>query len=262
MDKRISCLVISFNEESNIIRLLESLKRFSDVLVIDSGSSDKTIEIVSSYQNSRIHYRRFDTFANQCNFGLQLLRTEWVLSLDADYILTKELEDEISFMLLDNPSQTSLPYDAYYIPFRYCINGKAIRSGLLPPRVCLYRRKLARYIDIGHAHKVCIEGKVGRVKSSLLHDDRKSSWIWLKNQKRYQSIEASMLMNTPTSLLPAQDKLRKHTCFAPFIVFFICLVMRGGILDGKEGLIYAFQRLVAESLLFLELHIENGQVQE
>jgi hypothetical protein len=69
-------------------------------------------------------------------------------------------------------------------------------------------------------------------------------------------------MNTPTSLLPAQDKLRKHTCFAPFFVFFICLFMRGGILDGKEGLIYAFQRLVAESLLFLELHIENGQVQE
>jgi hypothetical protein len=71
-----------------------------------------------------------------------------------------------------------------------------------------------------------------------------------------------MLINTPTSRLPAQDKLRKHTCFAPFIVFIICMVFRGGVLDGKEGLIYAFQRLIAESLLFLELHIESGQVQE
>jgi glycosyltransferase involved in cell wall biosynthesis len=262
MDKKISCLVISFNEESNIFRLLESLKQFSDVLVVDSGSSDKTIEIVSAYQNTRLVYREFDTFANQCNFGLQLLKTDWVLSLDADYIVTKELEAEISDMFLKSHSGTSLLYDAYYIPFRYCINGKAIRSGLLPPRVCLYRRNHARYIDVGHAHRVYIEGQVGKVKSSLLHDDRKSSWIWLKNQKRYQSIEARMLINTPTSRLPAQDKLRKHTWFAPFIVFIICMVFRGGILDGKEGLIYAFQRLIAESLLFLELHIESGQVQE
>jgi len=261
MDKQISCLVISFNEESNIFRLLESLKAFTDVLIIDSGSSDKTVEIISRYKNARLVYREFDTFANQCNFGLDLLEREWVLSLDADYIVSKELENEISFMLVEHSSRGAL-LDAYYIPFRYCINGKPIRSGLLPPRICLYRRKLAKYVDVGHAHKVCIQGTVGRVKSCLYHDDRKSSWIWLKNQKRYQSIEASMLMNTPTSRLPAQDKLRKHTFLAPFIVFFICMILRGGILDGKEGLIYAFQRLVAESLLFLELHIENGHLQE
>jgi glycosyltransferase involved in cell wall biosynthesis len=260
-DNVISCLIISYNEESNIDRVLDSVKWCSDVLIIDSGSQDRTVEIIKSYSNTRLLERKFDTFANQCNYGLANINSEWVLSLDADYIVPSPLKNEILTLVYDKPGYTTQLNQGFFIPLTYCINGKAIRSGLLPPRISLYRRRYARYIDIGHAHKVIIEGRVGRTNSSLLHDDRKSLWIWLSNQKRYQSIEAEMLRNTQSSLLPLQDRLRKHTWLAPFIVFFICILSRRGILDGKEGFVYAFQRLIAESLLYVELHIESNGIE-
>ena len=256
MNKSISCMIITHNEEANINRSLESVSTFSDILVIDSGSSDRTIDIIRKYKNARLIYREFDTFANQCNFGLDHIDSEWVLSIDADYIITKELREEINNLISDENS-SFCNFNGYYIPFKYCINGKGIRSGLLPPRACLYRRVFARYEDIGHAHRVSIRGNVGTLQSKILHDDRKSSWVWLRNQKKYQSIEARMLRQTPSSKLPIQDRIRKHTFLAPFIVFVICLILRRGFLDGKEGLIYAFQRLIAESLLYMELHDGN-----
>lgn len=261
MNGSLSCLIITHNEEANIRRSLDSLTSFLDILVIDSGSTDKTIEIVNGYKNTRIMYRLFDTFANQCNYGLDHIKSEWVLSLDADYIITKKLEKEIKELLSARPL-SDIKHNGYYIPFKYCINGKVIQSGLLPPRACLYRRNVARYEDIGHAHRIAISGRIGNLKSYILHDDRKNSLIWLKNQKRYQTIEARMLLQTSSSQLPIQDKIRKHTFIAPFMVFFICLFVRGGIFDGKEGLVYAFQRLVAESLLFMELHDGIHQAEE
>lgn len=261
MNSKISCLIISYNEENNIRRSLNSINWCRDVLIIDSGSQDKTVEIISSYDNTRVLTREFDTFANQCNYGLQHLNSEWVLSLDADYIVTKALEDEIKSVVYQKRDKLTC-YHGYYIPFKYCINGKRIRSGLLPPRVSLYRREFAEYVDVGHAHKIIIEGSIGRLSSYLLHDDRKTLWIWLSNQKRYQSLEAEMLKNTRSSILPVQDKIRKHTWLTPFLAFFICIIARGGILDGKEGFIYAFQRLIAESLLFVELHLEGGSIEE
>lgn len=256
-DSQVSCLIISYNEENNIGRVLDSVKWCSDVLIIDSGSQDRTVEIIRRYTNTRLLERRFDTFANQCNYGLANINSEWVLSLDADYIVTNSLKNEILALVQHRLERSAQLNHGFLIPLTYCINGKAIRSGLLPPRISLYRRKYAKYIDVGHAHKVVIEGKVGRTTCSLLHDDRKSLWIWLCNQKRYQSIEAEMLRNTQSSLLPIQDRLRKHTWLAPFFVFFICILSRRGILDGKEGFVYAFQRLIAESLLYVELHLER-----
>ena len=261
MNILISCLIITYNEEKNIARTLDSIKWCRDVLVVDSGSKDRTIDITRSYSNTRIITRSFDTFAKQCNFGLDQITSGWVLSLDADYVVTNKLQEEISTLIFGRRKEDNILHNGYYIPVKYCIGGKPIRSGLLPPRVSLYRRASARYVDIGHAHRVKIEGSIGKISSCLLHDDRKSLWIWLSNQKRYQSIEADMLRNTQSLNLPLQDKMRKHTCLVPFIMFFICIVTRGGFFDGKEGFIYAFQRLIAESLLFIELHLDKAGIE-
>lgn len=262
IENLVSCLIISYNEEVNIARVLDSIKWCSDVLVVDSGSNDKTMEIIQRYSNTRVMERQFDTFAQQCNYGLDHLSSEWVLSLDADYIVTEGLKDEIQSLFFNRRSQLRNLYNGYYIPFRYCVNGKPIRSGLLPPRVSFYRREFARYVDIGHAHRVKILGGLGKMYSYLLHDDRKSTLIWLSDQKRYQSIEADMLRNTKSSDLPLQDKLRKKTCLAPFLIFAFCIIARGGLFDGREGFIYAFQRLISESLLFVELHLDKGCIEE
>jgi hypothetical protein len=185
---------------------------------------------------------------------LDKLSSDWVLSLDADYVLSTQLADELCAFLSDD-NTIGTPFDAYRIGFNYCINGKPIRSGLLPPRTCLYKRRDAQYIDVGHGHRVIINGRVGQLKNKIFHDDRKPFSKWLENQQRYQKIEAAMLKVNSPARLPIQDLIRKYTFMAPFSAFFMCLIIRGGIFDGKEGVIYAFHRLIAESLLYLYMHM-------
>lgn len=249
----LSAIILTYNEEANIQRTLSSIQWISDILIIDSGSSDRTLGIVQQFDNTRIIYRKFDSFANQCNFGLKQLSSEWVLSLDADYVLTSYLSQEIIDVLTGTHDLDSL-IKAYSIDFYYCINGKPIRSGLLPARTCLYKRDCAEYIDIGHGHKVIISGRTGRLHNRIYHDDRKTFGKWLESQQRYQKIEAEMLSSQHARDLPMQDYIRKHTFLAPFLAFFLCLVFKKGILDGKAGIIYAFQRLIAESLLYMYMH--------
>lgn len=252
----LSAIVITYNEEANIYRTLDSIRWIDDVLVLDSGSTDTTIDIVKEFPNTRIVYRRFDSFANQCNFGLNCINSEWVLSLDSDYVLSSELSEEIKYLIFSGSYRKS-NHQAYRVRFQYWINGKPIRSALLPPRTCLYMRKYARYKDEGHGHRISIHGTCGQLKNKIWHDDRKSLSVWLMTQKKYQAIESVMLRDTNSSLLPIQDLIRKHTFLAPFASLFVCLFIRGGILDGKEGIIYAFQRFIAESLLYLYMNLKS-----
>lgn len=252
LNNRLSALLITHNEELNITRTLKALLWVPKILVIDSGSNDNTIQLIKNFDNTEILYRDFDNFASQCNFGLSQLTSDWVLSLDADYVLSSRLSDEIYDLMIREPSELS--FEAYSIPFSYCINGKPIRSGLLPPRTCLYMRIHAKYVNIGHGHKVLISGKTGKLQNKIYHDDRKPLKQWIKNQQRYQQTEAVLLKGTKSKDLTIQDVIRKHTFFAPLLIFLMCIFLRRGFLDGKEGLIYAYQRLVTESLLYLYLH--------
>lgn len=252
-EQLLTAMVLTYNEEVNIKRVLDSVRWVPQVIVIDSGSTDSTAEILRSYANVRVINREFDSFANQCNFGLTCIDAEWVLSLDSDYIISQQLRNEIIYVL-GHQSSNAVSKDAYQIRFRYCINGKPIRSGLLPPRISLYKKSKAKYYDLGHGHRVRISGVIGSLEGYIFHDDRKPLAVWLKNQLRYQILEADLLLNTASSELPKQDILRKHTCLAPFAALIMTLIVKGGILDGKEGIIYAIQRMIAESILYLCMH--------
>jgi glycosyltransferase involved in cell wall biosynthesis len=91
----LSALVLTYNEQENIRRNLEALVWVPKVLIIDSFSNDHTLEIARSFPNVQVVQRVFDTYANQRNAGLDRIDTEWVLTLDADYVLTAELQEEI-----------------------------------------------------------------------------------------------------------------------------------------------------------------------
>src|SRR2546430_16708663 len=94
---QITPIILTYNEAPNIGRTLEQLGWARDIVVVDSFSDDETLEIVSSLPQARVFQRKFDSFAGQCNFGLTEtgINSEWVLSLDADYVLTPELIEEI-----------------------------------------------------------------------------------------------------------------------------------------------------------------------
>src|SRR6266700_2999353 len=95
---QITPLILTYNEAFNIGRTLDGLRWASDIVVVDSFSDDETLEIIANFPQARVFQRKFDTFAGQCNFGLKEtgISTEWVLNLDADYVLTADVIEELS----------------------------------------------------------------------------------------------------------------------------------------------------------------------
>ena len=251
MFNQITPLILTYNEAPNINRTLQQLTWADQIIIIDSYSTDDTLNIIQNYSQVTLFQRQFDTFANQCNFGLEKIQTEWVLSLDADYLVTDQLINELKTL---RPDST---IDGYYVNLKYCVFGKRLRGTILPPRQVLYRKDKASYIDDGHAHRVQVKGKSATLNNYIHHDDRKSLSRWLWAQDSYMKIEANKLLETPTSELGIGDKIRQQKILAPFIILFYCLILQRGVLDGWHGWYYAFQRMLAETLLSIRL-IEEG----
>jgi glycosyltransferase involved in cell wall biosynthesis len=244
---RITPLILTFNEAPNIDRTLCQLTWAKQIVVIDSYSTDETLAILQSYPQVKMLQRTFDSFASQCNYGLQYVESDWILSIDADYIVTDELIAELAE--LDSNS----PINGYFTRFKYCVFGKPLRGTLLPPRQVLFRGDKATYIDDGHAHQVTVNGESGTLSGYIYHDDRKSLSRWIQSQDRYMILEVQKLLETPVSQLSFGDRLRKQKVLAPLIVLFYCLILKGGILDGWHGWYYAWQRVFAEILLSIRL---------
>jgi glycosyltransferase involved in cell wall biosynthesis len=252
----ITPLLLTLNEKENIARSIAALSWAQEVLIIDSGSTDGTIELARSvHPNVRVFQRPFDSFAGQCNFGLAQIATEWALSLDADYVLTPELVGEIE--RLHPPADVA----GYSAEFRYCIFGQALRSTVYPARTVLYRRRLARYQDEGHGHRVIVDGKIERLRSKIDHDDRKPFDSWIQSQDRYATIEARHLLSTPMDKLTFQDRLRRKIFFAPPAMFFYLVLGRALILDGWRGWFYVCQRTITEVLVSIRLLIEKKNLE-
>lgn len=249
MLNEITPLILTYNEAPNIGRTLEQLRWASDIVVVDSFSDDRTLEIVSSFPQTRVFQRAFDSFAKQCNFGLKEtgIKTEWVLNLDADYVLTREFVTELRSL------QPGPRLDRFRAPFIYCINGRRLRSGVYPPVTVLFRHSKGYYVDDGHAHRVVVNGEVAEFQSNILHDDRKPFSRWLQSQAHYAAVEAKKIIAADPAELAWPDRLRRLRAIAPLAMFFYCLVVRGGIFDGRAGVYYAFQRMLAELMLSLYL---------
>ncbi len=186
----ITPLVLTYNEAPNIARTLSRLTWASRIVVVDSFSTDATCEIIRRFPQAEIVQRKFDTFAGQCNFGLERIRTPWVLSLDADYVLDAGFEEELAAL------QPGAEVAGFRTLFTYCIHGRRLRASLYPSRTVLYRKARANYRDEGHGHRVQIEGDVLPLRSRILHDDRKPLERWLAEQNCYAIYEVEHLRRT------------------------------------------------------------------
>jgi glycosyltransferase involved in cell wall biosynthesis len=244
----ITGLVLTFNEAPNIARTLGKLSWLRQVIVVDSHSSDGTPELAAAFPNVRVIARTFTTHAEQWNFGLEQSgdAAEWVLALDADYVLSDALVDEIRAL---NPPPGTHGFAA---SFDYCIDGRPLRGAAYPPVTILYRRTHARYEQDGHTQRVRVNGTVAPLSGRISHDDRKSLTHWLGAQARYMALEAVKL-TTASASLGLADRLRRWVVVAPPAMFFYCYFVRGGILDGRAGLFYALQRATSEAILSLFL---------
>jgi len=245
----ITPVILTYNEAANIGRSLERLTWARDVVIVDSGSTDETLAIAARFPNARVVHRPFDSHAQQWRFAVEEtgVATDWVLRLDADYMLESALHDELA------PLRPDADTAAYEIAFTYCIEGRPLRGSLYPALPVLFRRGRASFVQDGHTEKLRIDGQVRPLRNRLLHDDRKSLERWLQSQARYQAYEAEKLSTRPWADLGWADRLRCTRVLGPPAVALHCLFGKGLIFDGKAGLLYTAQRITADLILSMHL---------
>ena len=240
-------LILTGDEEANIGRTLGQLRWARAVIVIDSGSIDRTREIAASFPNVRVVTRAIDDLASQWTHAASLASTRWVLTLDADYFVSDAVTDEIA--ALEPPPDVA----GYKAEFVYAINGRPLRGSLYTPRAVLLRRGAFTFFMDGHTQRVRVVGRVERLRQPLIHDDRKNLRRFLARQRRYMRDEAAKLRATPWRALPLSGRVRKLRVVAPFAVALQTLFVRRAILDGRAGWRYALERFLAEVILSWEM---------
>lgn len=250
MLEKITPLILTLDEAPNIGRVLDRLSWASDIVVVDSFSRDQTCDIVRRYPKVRLFKRSFDSHAGQWQFGLKDtgIASEWVLALDADYIVTDDLIRELGALT------PGADVEGFRVSFTYCIGGRPLRNAVYPPVTVLFRHADARYVQDGHTQRLHLDGgRIVDLESRMLHDDRKSIGRWLRSQNRYMRLEATKIWATPFARLRFQDKIRRLVFVAPPAMLFYCLFVRKNILDGRAGMAYALQRAIAEGILSCHL---------
>jgi len=260
----VSVLIPAKNEESNLPACLESVARADEVFVVDSQSSDRSIEISTNYGANVVQFYFNGRWPKKKNWSLDNLpfRNEWVLIVDCDERITPELWDEIATVIQD-PN-----YNGYYLNRRVFFLGQWIRYGGKYPdwNLRLLKHKSGRYENLNtedipntgdnevHEH-VILDGKVGYLKNDMLHIDFRDIYHWLERHNRYSNWEARVYYNILTGndesgtiganlfgdAVQRKRFLKKiwvKLPFKPLLRFILFYFIRLGFLDGKAGYIY------------------------
>ena len=224
----ISVIIITKNEATNIRDCLESVAWADEIIVVDSGSRDATVDICKGF-GAQVHVLDWPGFGVQKNRALSYASKEWVLSLDADERVTPESRAEIE-SVLQNPQA-----DGYEIPRLSSFCGRYMRhSGWYPDYVTrLFRRGAARFSDDLVHERLIVNGSVEKLRQPLLHETFHDLEELLTKINQYSTAGARMLSekNKTASLKKAVG----HAIWA----FFRTYVLRMGFLDGREGFMLA-----------------------
>ncbi|WP_238325940.1 glycosyltransferase family 2 protein [Bryobacter aggregatus] len=227
---KISAAIITFNEERNIGRAIESLRCCDEILVIDSGSSDRTVELAKIHGATVIE-TFWRGYAAQKNFAAESCQHDWVLSIDADEALSESLEGEIWQLKKNGPS-----FDGYTMPRLAQYLGRWIlHSGWYPDRkVRLFHRSKAKWVGEYVHESVVVEGRVGHLETNLLHYTCSSLSEHLKSMDRYTTLAAEQIVAT-------RKPIRwRNMAIDPAWTFFKSYFIQRGFLDGAEGLAIAY----------------------
>lgn len=226
---KITATIITLNEERNIARAIESLRCCDQIVVLDSGSVDRTVELASNL-GARVVEDSWRGYANQKNYAAEQAEHDWILSLDADEALSEVLEGEIWNLKKRGPA-----YDAYTMPRMAQYMGRWIlHGGWYPDRkVRLYDRRKGRWEGDFVHESVKVDGRVGHLESNLLHFTCDSLSEHLRTLDRYTTLAAEELVARRTKI--GLSKL----IVDPAWTFVRSYFLQRGFLDGLEGLTIA-----------------------
>jgi glycosyltransferase involved in cell wall biosynthesis len=226
---KITATIITLNEERNIARAMESLRCCDQIVVLDSGSVDRTVELAAKL-GAVVVEDSWRGYANQKNLVAERAENDWILSLDADEALSEGLEGEIWNLKKHGPS-----YDAYTMPRLAQYMGRWIlHGGWYPDRkVRLYNRTKAKWVGDFVHESVKVAGRVGHLESNLLHFTCESLSEHLRTLDRYTTLAAEELVFHKTKI--GASKL----IVDPAWTFVRSYFLQRGFLDGLEGLTIA-----------------------
>ena len=234
----LSVAIITLNEERNLARTLASVSFADEIVVVDSGSTDRTVEIARSF-NAKVFTRSWPGFAAQKNFALEQCSGTWVLSLDADEELSPELRTQIRLLLPSNP-----PADAFFINRRNLFLNRWIkRGGYYPdPKLRLFRRsaanfsQLPRFGDRPVHETIVFDGEAQTLDFDLIHHAYPTLEDYLDHMDRYSTLGAEVLVaqGRTSHSWPA---FYWNVLIVPHLTFIWNYLCRFGFLDGREGLL-------------------------
>ena len=227
---KISATIITFNEEQNVARVIESLRCCDEILVLDSGSNDRTVEIARKL-GARVEEASWHGYAAQKNIAAELASHDWILSLDADESLSEALEAEIWQIKKSGPK-----FDGYSVPRLAQYLGRWIlHSGWHPDRkIRLFNRKKAKWVGEFVHETVRVEGTVGVLQSNLLHFTCNSLSEHLRTMDRYTTLAAQEIAARGNTVSLSR------LLFDPPLTFLQTYFLKLGFLDGVEGLAIAY----------------------
>lgn len=226
---KISATIITYNEQSNIARAIESLRCCDEILVVDSGSSDRTVEIATNL-GARVLDSVWLGYAGQKNYASDRAAHDWILSIDADEALSEALEAEIWQLKKNGPE-----HDGYTMPRLAQYLGRWIlHSGWYPDRkVRLFDRRRARWVGRYVHESVMVDGAVGHLQANLLHFTCSSLSEHLRTMDRYTTLAAEQV------IAEGRPVGWSNLLLDPAWTFFRTYVLQRGFLDGMEGLAIA-----------------------
>ena len=227
----LSVVVVTLNEEERIRECLDSVAWADEVIVVDAESQDKTAAIARE-ATDHVIVRPWPGFAAQKNFGLDRATGDWVLSLDADEIVSPALREEIAGILAGSGAAV----DGYAVPRRNVFWGRWVRHGGLYPdwQVRLFRRGRGRFADLAVHEAIRVDGAVARLRGHLEHRSYRDVGDFLARADRYTSLAADEWVAAGRPSRPLRDMVAR-----PIGRFLGMYVARAGFLDGWRGFLLA-----------------------
>jgi len=228
----LSVVLITYNEEANLSRTLESVVPLvrdgrGEIVVVDSGSTDRTLEIARSF-GAKIFVEPWKGFAAQKNSAMDKASGDWVLQLDADEALEAELPAEIEDALVATIAT------GFWIPRKNFFLGRWIRhGGFYPdPKLRLIRRGAGRFEEHGAHPTIKVDGPTGRLKHALVHNAYPTLRGYIDHMNSYSSSGAALVFEKGDRSFSVI-----HIVIRPLLTFVYNYFIRLGFLDGREGLL-------------------------
>lgn len=245
--ERISVIIIAGNEEGNIGDCLESVKWADEIVVVDSESVDRTVEIARGYTD-KVFVRRWEGYASQKNYAMHMAENEWILSLDADERVSPELRSEIEALEFSKA-------DGFYIPRRNFFLGRVITScGWSPDyQLRLFRKSMTTLTDRQVHEGFSVNGKRGHLQGRLIHYTHNTIAGTISKINEYSTLEAE----------EKSDKIHVNGAkifFKPLWAFVQHFIIRRGFTDGVHGLMVSIIHAITKTQVYMKIwEIQNAE---